>query len=166
MKSCVFPGSFDPVTRGHLDLIVRAARLFDRVTVVVMINRNKRETLSPEARVRLLKACCSNIPGVFVERWDGLLADYMRRKDEICVLRGARDAAECGQELISAAANRQMNPEMETVLLPATEGLHCLSSSMVREISSFGGDVRPFLPEAVAEEIVSLLSNRIEGNID
>ena len=158
MKTCVFPGSFDPPTRGHLDLIARAARLFDHVTVVVMINRNKQGVLPPETRVRLLNTCCANIPGVSVERWGGLLAEYMRSHGETCVLRGARDAGECQQELISAAANRLLNPEIETLLLPATEGLHCVSSSMVREIASFGGDVRPFLPEEIAEEITDLLA--------
>ena len=160
MKTCVFPGSFDPPTRGHLDLIARGAKLFDHVTVVVMINRNKRGTLPPETRVRLLEASCEKLRGVSVERWDGLLADYMRTHGEICVLRGARDAAECQQELISAAANRLLYPEMETILLPATEGLHCVSSSMVREIASFGGNIRPFLPEETAEEIIHLLSNQ------
>ena len=82
MVSCVFPGSFDPVTRGHLDLISRASRIFDRVTVTVMVNIHKAGAISPEQRVALLRKACSPYENVRVEKWDGLLADYMRKKEE------------------------------------------------------------------------------------
>ncbi len=160
MTSCVFPGSFDPVTRGHMDLIRRAAGLFDRVTVTVMINIHKRGTFSPEERIRLLEKACAGLNNVRVDRWNGLLADYMREKGEKCVLRGARSAGEFEGEIAASAINGQLNPGMETLLMPASGAWAELSSSTVREIAAFGGDVRPFVPECVAEEIAGALANK------
>ena len=158
MSSCVIPGSFDPVTRGHADLIRRAARLFDRVTVVVMVNIHKRGCFSPEARQRMLEAACGEIPGVRVDRWEGLLSEYMRQKGETTVVRGVRSAAEFDAENTAAQANRRLNPEMETLLIPAGDGLQWISSSAVREIAAFGGEIREFIPEECAEEILRGLS--------
>ena len=141
MSSCVIPGSFDPVTRGHMDLIRRTARMFDRVTVVVMVNIRKQGRFSPEERVRLLEKACAEEPGVTVDRWDGLLSEYMREKGETTVLRGVRSGTEYDAEMVSAQANRMLNPEMETLLLPAGDGMQWISSSAVREIAAFGGDI-------------------------
>ena len=149
----MIPGSFDPVTRGHQDLIRRAAQLFDRVTVVVMVNIRKQGCFSPEERVRLLEQACRCDPNVRVERWEGLLSEYMREREERTVIRGARSAAEFDAEIVSAQANRMLNPEMETLLLPAGDGMQCISSSAVREIAAFGGDIREFVPRECAEEI-------------
>ena len=157
MSSCVFPGSFDPVTRGHMDLITRAARIFDRVTVTVMVNVHKRGAIPEESRVELLKEACGNLENVTVERWDGLLADYMRERGESCVLRGVRGVSEYDGEMTAAAVNRMLNPEMETLLMPATEGMNCVSSSAVREIAAFGGDISTLVPEGMAERIRLLL---------
>ena len=158
MSSCVIPGSFDPPTRGHVDLIRRAAGMFDRVTVVVMVNIHKRGCFPPEARQRMLEQACGDIPGVRVERWEGLLSGYMREKREKTVIRGVRSASEFDVEFTAAQANRKLNPEMETLLLPAGDGLQWISSSAVREIASFGGEIREFIPEACAEEILRTLS--------
>ncbi len=158
MKTCVFPGSFDPVTRGHLDVIIRASKLFDQVTVAVMVNIHKRGTLTPEERVGLLKKACAELANVTVVQWDGLLADYMRQNGERCLIRGVRGSAEFETETVNAQVNRMLYPEMETLLLPASDGMGCVSSSMVREIAAFGGDIRAYVPENVAEEIQRLLS--------
>ena len=160
MSSCVFPGSFDPVTRGHMDLIRRACAVFDRVTVTVMVNIHKQGSLSPEKRVELLRKACAGIENVRVDRWDGLLADYLRQTGERCVVRGARGITEFDAEIASAAASRMLNPDMETLLLPASGEYACVSSSAVREVAAFGGDIRPFVPEKIAEEIAFLLANR------
>ena len=160
MKSCVFPGSFDPFTQGHMDLIRRAAKMFDRVTVTVMINIRKKGALTPAKRVKLLKKACEGMENVRVDRWDGLLADYMREKGETCVIRGVRNAAEYASESAAAAINKLLNPEMETVMIPASDGLAHVSSSAVRELAIFGGDVRAFVPENVAEEIAAALANK------
>ena len=153
MKTCVFPGSFDPVTKGHLDLIRRAAALFDRVTVTVMINRNKKGCFPVSKRKELLEKACEGIDHVTVELWDGLLVDYLRARGENTVIRGVRNPSDFEAESISAQANRMLMPEMETVLLFAGDGKNAISSSAVREIASFGGEVAEFVPEKVVDEI-------------
>ena len=160
MNGCVIPGSFDPVTRGHVDLIRRAARLFDRVTVVIMVNIRKQGHFPLERRAAMLRAACADIPGVRVETWQGLLSGYMAQSGEKAVVRGVRSAAEYDAEMTAAQANRMLYPEMETLLLPAGEGMQWISSSAVREIAAFGGDIRNFVPEPCAEEIVRGLSNQ------
>lgn len=160
MKTCVFPGSFDPVTEGHMDLIIRAARMFDRVTAVVMINRSKAGLLSAEERCGLLKKACAGIPNVDIGQWDGLLADYMKEHNETTVLRGIRNTADFSSEYNSAMANKMLNPGMDTVILFAGEGKNAISSSAVREIASFGGDISAFVPESVREEIIEIMNIR------
>lgn len=160
MASCVFPGSFDPVTKGHIDLIGRAASLFDHVTVTVMVNIRKKGTIPPGRRVELLRKACSGIPNVTVDRWDGLLAEYMRAKNEKIIIRGLRSGYELEQELCSAAANRMLNGNIETVFLASDPSLSGVSSSAVREIAAFGGGIEAFVPEGITEEISSLLSNK------
>ena len=160
MVSCVFPGSFDPVTKGHMDLIQRAASLFDRVTVTVMVNINKKGALSPEDRIRLLVKACRQFSNVQVERWDGLLADYMKKKKERIVIRGVRNTPEFEQEISSACANKMLNGSVETLFIPTDLALAGVSSSAVREIFSFGGDISAFVPEKLIKEIGDLLSKK------
>ena len=157
----MIPGSFDPVTKGHVDLIRRAAQLFDQVTVVVMVNIHKQGCFSAEERVRMLEKACGFSPNIRVDRWEGLLSGYMREKDERTVIRGVRNGTEYDAEYASAQANRMLNPKMETLLMPAGEGLQWISSSAVREIAAFGGDVREFVPGECAEEILRGLSNKL-----
>lgn len=158
MVSCVFPGSFDPVTKGHMDLISRAASLFDHVTVAVMINLRKSGTIPAEKRIEMLRRACSAYPNVSVEKWDGLLADYMSLKKERIVIRGIRSSAELDQELQACSANSLLNGSIETVFLPCSPLMSGISSSAVREIAAFGGDISAFVPEDMTEEIKSLLS--------
>lgn len=160
MVSCVFPGSFDPVTKGHMDLIQRAASLFDRVTVTVMVNINKKGALSPEDRIRLLEKACRQFSNVQVERWDGLLADYMKKKKERIVIRGVRNTPEFEQEISSACTNKMLNGSVETLFIPTDPALAGVSSSAVREIFSFGGDISAFVPEKLIKEIRDLLSKK------
>ena len=160
MSGCVIPGSFDPVTKGHMDLIRRAAAMFDRVTVVVMVNIRKKGVFDPEERVRMLRAACGKEPKVRVDRWDGLLSEYMRVRGETTVIRGVRNGAEYDSEMTAAQANRMLNPGMETLLMPAADGYTWISSSALREIAAFGGEIRDFLPAECAEEIIGRLANR------
>ena len=153
MKTCVFPGSFDPVTLGHLDLISRAAKCFDRVTVTLMVNISKQGRLDPETRIRLLEDACAGMENVAVDRWNGLLADYMARNGETTVIRGVRSVAEFEAEITAAEINRKLNPAVETMLLPASAGYAGLSSTTVWEIASFGGEISSFVTEKTAEEI-------------
>ena len=160
MVSCVFPGSFDPVTRGHLDLITRASAMFDHVTVTVMVNIRKKSAVSLENRISLLRKVCGIFPNVTVDSWDGLLSEYMRLRNEHIVIRGIRNGEELEQELGAASANRMLNEQIETIFIPSDPMLRGVSSSAVREIVAFGGDIRAFVPDAVTEEIRTLLSKQ------
>lgn len=160
MVSCVFPGSFDPVTRGHLDLISRAAAVFDRVTVTVMVNISKKGVFSAEERISMLKKICAPFSNVEVDCWNGLLAEYMKQKGEKIVIRGLRNSAEYDQENISAYANKMLNHDIETIFIPCDPALNGVSSSAVREIAAFGGEISSFVPESLAEEIKEQLSKK------
>ncbi len=160
MNSCVFPGSFDPVTAGHLDLIRRAACLFGQVTVTVMINVNKKGSIPVDERIRILRKACADVENVRVDRWDGLLSDYMRNHGEKIVLRGVRNFSEFEQEFSAAHINRSLNGGMETLLIPSDPALSFISSSAVRELASFGGDIGPYVPENVRKDILEALSKK------
>lgn len=153
MKSCVFPGSFDPITCGHLNLIRRAAGVFDWVTVTVMVNRAKTGTIPAEERLRLIRKACAEIPNVEADLWNGLLADYMAGRPGSVVVRGIRNTQDAEQEITAAGINRQLNPGMETLLIPAEPGWQDVSSSAVREIASFGGDYGRFIPECIRGDV-------------
>ena len=154
MRTCVFPGSFDPVTEGHMDLITRASALFDRVTVVVMINREKKGFLPIAKRCELLAGACSHLKNVHIAEWDGLLAEYMKLNHETVVIRGIRNTADFENEFNSAQVNKMLDPQLETVILFAGEGKNVISSSTVREIASFGGDFSAFVPKQVYKDII------------
>ena len=162
MASCVFPGSFDPVTRGHLDLISRVSRIFEHVTVTVMVNISKSGSLPAEKRAELLRKACAPFPNVSVDCWGGLLADYMREKNESVIVRGLRGADELERETGAAAANRMLNGRIETVFFPTDPALIGISSSAVREIAAFGGDISAFVPDGLTEEIAALLSKKLK----
>ncbi len=157
MSSCVFPGSFDPVTLGHMDLIRRAAAQFDRVTVTVMVNVHKKGALPLEERMRLLRKACESLPNVRVDCWEGLLTEYLRKTGETVILRGVRTCAEFEAEKEAASANRLLYPKMDTWLILAREEYACISSSVVRELAAFGGDFRKFVPPELTEDIAQAL---------
>ena len=158
MSDCVFPGSFDPVTTGHMDIIRRASCIFDHVTVVVMINIRKQGTIPIDKRVAILRKACRDLSNVEIDFWDGLLAEYMRIHQKTIVIRGARSSSEFEQECISASVNRLLNDSFETIFMPAYGKNEAVSSSAVREIAGFGGDITHLVPKELTEEIVSLLS--------
>ena len=158
MSACVFPGSFDPITCGHMNLIERAARMYDSVTVAVMVNISKSGTIPYEDRVKIIRKACSKIPNVQVVLWKGLLADYIRDHAGSVVIRSVRNTGEFEQEIRAAEINRRLCPGMETVLIPADPSLADVSSSAVREIAAFGGGIVQFVPKGLAKEIGRLLS--------
>ena len=159
MSSCVFPGSFDPVTIGHVDLITRACAIFDHVTVTFMINIHKAGSLPEEKRILMLQKACAALQNVTIESWDGLLADYMKQKGEKTVVRGLRNESDFEQEFSGFQANRILNSQIETLFLPTDPAYAGVSSSIVREIAAFGGDITPFVPKGLSKEITVLLSN-------
>ena len=160
MSSSVFPGSFDPVTAGHMDVIKRAAAVFDTVRVTVMINVSKQGTIPVEDRIRMMKKACRKFPNVQVDQWDGLLADYMREYGEKVLIRGVRGNAEFEHEYTTAVINRMLNDQFETFLIPSDPKLSAVSSSAVREILAFGGEIKGLVPDTCLKDIREILSKK------
>lgn len=147
--SAIYPGSFDPLTLGHLDLIERAAHIFDQVIVAVGINSRKKTVFSADERIDMVKASVKGMKNVKVEAFDGLLVNYARIKKIHVLLRGLRAFSDFEYEFQMALANRKMAPEIEMIFLMPKETFSYISSSTVREIAERGGDVTPFVPPAV-----------------
>ena len=152
-RVAVYPGSFDPVTNGHLDIARRARRLFDRVILVVADNSSKEHTFPAGERVRLLKACTAGLDGVEVDTFDGLLVDYLRRKESKIIIRGVRAVSDMEYEFQMASMNRAVYPEVETVFLMPDERYTYLSSSMIKEVARLGAHVSDFLPAPALEAL-------------
>ncbi|MGN0970319.1 MAG: pantetheine-phosphate adenylyltransferase [Aristaeellaceae bacterium] len=148
-RICVYPGSFDPVTVGHMDVIRRACALFDRVIVAVLHNPAKQGCFPVEERMALLRTACADMPQVTVDSFDGLLANYMRRTGALCVVRGLRAVSDFETEQTMAQLNAQLLPGLETVFLMTRPEHGCISSSAVREIAAFGGDVSALVPAEI-----------------
>lgn len=153
MKIAVCPGSFDPVTLGHTDIISRASKLFDRVIVLVSVNSAKKYSFTPEERVDMIKEVCRNLHNVTVESDDGLLADYLKKKNATAIVKGLRAVSDFEYEFQMALANKKLCPEAETVFLVTSSENMYLSSSVVKEIASYGGDISDFVPAAILEKI-------------
>ena len=153
MKIAVFPGSFDPVTVGHMDLIRRAAGLFDRVYICAMVNAGKSPMFTAEQRFELLRASAAELPNVTAEAWTGLLADYAKEKGAQYLVKGVRNGTDFDTEWSMAQINRELDGSLETVLLPArAEYLH-VSSTMVREMARYGQPMEQYVPAPVAAEL-------------
>jgi len=157
-KICVYPGSFDPVTNGHLDIIQRAASIFDEVIVAVLHNPSKNGRFPVQKRLELLAKACAGLNNVRFDCSAGLLVDYMRCTGARVVVRGLRDSADFESEAKMAQLNHCMAPEVETLFLLTAPEHASLSSSAVREIGMFGGDITPFVPACIAQEIAAVLS--------
>ena len=149
----IFPGSFDPITLGHLDLIRRASMIADELIVAVLVNPDKAALFSGEERLRLIREACSGIPGIAVIGFEGLLAHLARETGSRLIFRGVRTANEYEMETAMAQANAQLLPGLETLLLPASPAVSGISSTLVRQIAVFGGDVTPFVPPGTAEAL-------------
>ena len=149
----LFPGTFDPVTQGHLDLVRRAAALFERVTVAVASHPTKTELLPLERRLELLRETTAGIPGVEVARLEGLVVDGARALGATVIVRGARSATDFEYEAQMARSNRAMVPELDTLVLASSpEHVH-VSSTLVRQVFEMGGDLTPFVPEIVVRAL-------------
>lgn len=154
MKIAIYPGTFDPVTNGHVDVAARAARLFDKVIVCVAVNSSKEPMFSGQERVRLIKEAVKDIKNIEVEDFEGLLVDYARRKKAEVIVRGLRAVSDFEYEFQMALTNRKLCDEIDTVFLMPHEKYTYLNSSIVREISKFGGDVSEFVPPHVRKELL------------
>ena len=151
MNRAVFPGSFDPVTVGHMDLIVRSAKMFDEVIVGVLRNAAKQPLCTVAERVSLLQELTAEIPGVRIEAFDGLLIDFVDKMDACAVIRGLRTAADFEYELPLAQTNRHLNAQVDTVFLATSPEPSYISSSGVKEIIQFGGDITGLVPPSVQQ---------------
>ena len=154
MKIAVYPGTFNPITNGHTDLVERAARLFDKIIVAVGTNTQKGGTLPTEQRVELAGEVLSHLTNVDVCFFDGLLTDFVRLQDANIILRGLRTVADFEYEFQLVGMNRVLDPTIETVFLAPAEHLSYISSTLVREIASFGGDISKFVHPAVVKAML------------
>ncbi len=160
-KKVVCPGSFDPLTIGHLDIIKRSANLFDEVIVVVMRNLNKDVgSFTPEERVAFIKKCTKDLPNVSVDTYQGLLADYVREKGASAVVKGLRAISDYDDEFRQALTNQKLNPQMETIFMVSNSEHMFLSSSVVKQVCSLGGDITEFVPAEICEDIIKRLSRK------
>ena len=148
MSVAVFPGSFDPVTLGHIDVIERAADLFERVYVCVMVNGGKSPLFTTEQRFAMLRAAVEGLENVTAELWTGLLADYAREKGARCLVKGARNATDFDMEFGMAQINRGIDASLDTVLLPARAQFVHFSSTMVREMIKYKQPLAAYMPAA------------------
>ncbi len=151
--TAIYPGTFDPITKGHVDLVERAARMFDRVIVAIAENRNKGPLFSLEARVAMARESLRELPCIEVLGFDTLLVEFARTTGSQVILRGLRAVSDFEFEFQLAGMNRHLGPELETVFLTPSERYAFISSSLIREIAKFGGDVSAFVPEPVRLEL-------------
>lgn len=152
-KICVYPGSFDPITLGHLDIIKRAAELFETVNICILINNKKKYTFSLEERLNMVKAACKDIKNIKVTSSNELLVDYAKKIDAKVVIRGLRAISDFEAELQMANINKQLYPNIETFFMATDPSLSYISSSAVREIAEFGGELSKFVPSSIIENI-------------
>lgn len=160
MATAVFPGSFDPVTLGHMDLIKRASVLFDRLVIGVLTNSSKTPFFTGEERAGMLEALTRNMDGIEVMRFDGLLVDFVDRVGADVVIRGVRSPADFEYELPLAQANYKLNSKADTLFLATLPGYSYISSSAVKELVRYKGDIRGFVPDIVYQYIIQKFGYR------
>lgn len=161
MKTCIYPGSFDPITLGHLDVIRRAASIFDKVVVVVAVNANKKTLFSLDERCELIKRVIKDMPNVSVSFSDDLISRYADTIGECVLVKGLRAISDFESEFQQALINRKLNPKLETVFLPTSEEYLYLSSSVVKNVGYLKGDISKFVPAEILPDVSKKLS---EGN--
>lgn len=154
MKTAIYPGSFDPVTLGHYDIIERSSKIFDKLIVGVLNNSAKSPLFSVEERVNMLKDAASHFHNVEVLSFDGLLIDFVRSNDANVIVRGLRAITDFDYELQLAQMNRVIAPEIDTLFLTTNLKYAYLSSSMVKEVAMYGGDISSFLAPEIAEKVI------------
>jgi pantetheine-phosphate adenylyltransferase len=163
MKIAIYPGSFDPVTSGHLNIIRRAANIFDKLIVCVMVNSGKNPMFSREERVELIKKVTSDLPNVEVDCSDELLAEYAKRKGSCVIVKGLRAGSDFENEFQMAMINHKINPNLDTMFLTAEHQYMYMSSSMVKELGYYDVDLSDFLPEQIIPDFKKRISTIHQG---
>ena len=155
MTTAICPGSFDPATLGHLDIISRAGKIFDRVIVAVPVNPDKRYSFTVEERLDMLSRVCESagLQNIECDRVEGLLADYARERGAAVIIKGLRALSDFEYEFQQALTNKKLNPALETMFLSTSAEHMFLSSSMVKQVAGFGGDISHFVPECILDDI-------------
>lgn len=156
-KIAICPGSFDPVTKGHVDIIQRASKLFDKIIVLVLVNPNKKPSFNEHERVDLLKKATFHIPNLEIDFYHGLLADYARDKGAKALVKGLRAMSDFEYEFQQSLTNKILNPELETLFVNTSSEFMYLSSSMVKQVASLGGDISHFVVASTLEDIQNRL---------
>ncbi|MGI5919592.1 MAG: pantetheine-phosphate adenylyltransferase [Christensenellales bacterium] len=154
MIKCVYPGSFDPITCGHLDVIERAAAMFDDVTVAVLVNKNKVPAFSVEQRMDFIRRSTKHLPGVKVDWFSGLLVDYMKAQGANVIIRGLRATSDFEYEFQMAAMNAKLAKNVETIFLMTDISHSFLSSSMVKELVAHGGKITGLVPSEIEQDVI------------
>ncbi len=163
MKIAIYPGSFDPVTSGHLNIIRRAANIFDRLIVCVMVNAGKNPMFTQQERVDMIRKVTADIPNVEVDSSNELLADYARRKGGCVIVKGLRAGSDFENEFQMALINHKINPNLDTMFLTAEHQYMYLSSSTVKELGAYDVDLSDFLPEQIIDEFKKRVSTIHQG---
>ncbi len=164
MKTAVCPGSFDPVTLGHLDIIRRASAIFDRVIVVVMTNASKQPMFTKEERVDFLCRATAGLENVEVDCFSGLLADFTKTKHATVIVKGLRALSDFEYEFQMALTNRKLNPDVETAFLTTSADYMYLSSSLVKQVAQLNGDITDFVPTCITEDILKKVQELKEAS--
>ena len=159
MRRAVCPGSFDPVTNGHIDIVSRASALFDEVTVAVLINKSKKSMFTVEERIDMLTEVCSDFPNVKIDAFHGLLVDFCQARGIHAIVKGLRAVSDFDYELQMAQMNSSLAP-VETVFVPTSPEYSFLASSLVKEVATFGGDVSTLVPPLVLDRLRARLEER------
>ncbi len=160
MKTAIYPGSFDPVTYGHVDIIKRAANIFDKLIVAVLVNMDKKPWFTIEERTLLLKKATEGIKNVEIVGFDGLLVDFAASHNAEVIVKGLRAVSDFEYEFQQALTNHKLNPGIETLFLTTSAENMYLSSSIVKQVGLLGGDISPFIPECVHDEILDRIRQR------
>ena len=163
MKIAIYPGSFDPITSGHLNIIQRASRIFDKLIVCVMVNAGKNPMFTLEERVDFIRRVTAELPNVEVDSSGDLLAEYAKSKGDCVIVKGLRAGSDFEYEFQMALINRKINPDLDTMFLTAEHQYTYLSSSTVKELGAYGVDLSDFLPEQIIPDFQKRITNRQGG---
>ena len=165
MSTAIYPGSFDPVTLGHLNIIKRAAACFDKLIVCVMVNSKKQGMFTPEERVELLRRSTARFPNVEVDSSNELLAEYAKRRRAHVVVKGLRALSDFEHEFQMALINHKLNPSLDTMFLTTEHQFMYLSSSIVKEMAHYGADLHGFVPDAIIDDVTARMTGKNKGGL-